>query len=202
MATLLLADVAADPISDAIERYRDVAAYRTTMKSSSGGRTEIIRYFFRKPGYVRMEFVQPYKGAVLIYDPAGGRARLWPFGYRSFPSLTLSPESSLIQSPTGQRVDRSDVGALYRNIRAMQEHGKTEVAGAETVGGKETLHVIVEGDGRFSVDGVHRYQLWVERETRFPIRISSQDADGRLIETVELDELEIDPGFPADFFEP
>lgn len=202
MATLFLADVAADPIDDAIERYRNVAAYQATLKSSTSSRTEIIRYHFRKPGYVRMEFFQPYKGAVLIYDPSAGRARLWPFGYRSFPALSLSPDNLLIQSTTGQRVDRSDVGALYQNVRTMQEHGKTDVAGTEVIGGKETLHVTIEGEGKFTVDGVHRYQLWLERVTLFPVRISSHDAAGRLIETVEMSELEINPEFPADFFEP
>lgn len=202
MASLLLVDAAADPIHDAIERYRHVAAYQATMKSSTGSRTEILRYYFRKPGHVRMEFVQPFGGAVLIYDPAKGRARLWPFGYRSVPALSLSPENLLIQSATGQRVDRSDVGALYQNIRTMQEHGKTEVAGTELIGGKETLHVTVEGEGKFTVGEVHRYQLWLEREALFPVRISSHDADGHLIETVEMTELKINPEFPADFFEP
>ena len=202
MMPFLLADAAADPIHDAIERYQHVASYQATVKSSNGSRTEIMRYYFKKPGYVRMEFIQPFGGAVLVYDHAKGRARLWPFSYWSFPALSLSPENHLIQSATGQRVDRSDVGALYQNVRIMQEHGKTEVAGTEMVGGKETLHVTIEGEKNFTVGGVHRYQLWLEQEALFPLRISSHDVARHLIETVEMNELKINPEFPPDFFEP
>jgi outer membrane lipoprotein-sorting protein len=199
LALLLLGDTQ-DPIQRAAEHYQTVAAYQVMVKSSSGDKTEIIRYYFRKPGYVRMEFIKPFRGAVLIYDPVERQARLWPFGYGTFPALTLSPENFLIRSPTGQRIDRSDVGVLYRNVQALQEHGKTEVAEAETAGGKETVHVTVEGEGDFSVGTVHRYQLWLDRQTGFPVKGASYDVAGRLIEVVEMEELQVNPAFPDGFF--
>ena len=199
LVALLLADTV-DPIQSAIVHYRNVAAYQVTVKSSSNGKTEIMRYYFRKPGYVRMEFVKPFNGAVLIYDPTKKQARLWPFGYRNFPAFTLSPENRLIQSSTGQRVDRSDVGALYQNVKALQEHGKTEVGGIEPVGGEKAAHVEVEGNEGFSVEAVHRYQLWLDQATGFPVKVSSHDAAGQLIEVVEMDELQVNPEFPDGFF--
>lgn len=201
MASLLLAD-SADPVQRAIEHYQNVASYQAVIKSSSGDKTEIIRYYFRKPGHVRMEFIQPYRGAVLIYDSATKQARLWPFGYHSFPSFTLSSENRLIQSATGQRVDRSDVGALFRNVQALQEHGKTEIVGLENLGEKQTVHVAVEGDPKFSIEAVDRYQLWLDQATGFPVRVLSHDAAGQVIESVEMDELQINPTFPDNFFTP
>jgi outer membrane lipoprotein-sorting protein len=112
----------------------------------------------------------------------------------------MSPENRLIQSTTGQRVDGSDVGALYRNVQALQEHGETTVAGIETIGRKETVHVTVDGEDGYSVGSVHRYQLWLDRETGFPVKVSSHDLAGREIEAVEMDELQVDPGFPDGFF--
>ena len=199
MASFLLAD-SANPIQSASERYQNIASYQVIVKSSSAGKTEIMHYYFMKPGYVRMEFVKPFNGAVLIYDPAGRQARLWPFGYRSFPAFTLSPENRLIQSSTGHRVDQSDVGALFRNIKAMQEHGKTEIVGIEPVSGKEAMHITIEGNEGFSVETVHRYQIWLDQASGFPIKVSSHDAAGQLIEVVEMDELQINPQFPDDFF--
>jgi len=200
LVSLLLTDPAS-PIQSAIEQYRHVASYQMRVKSTSGGKTEIMRYYFMKPGHIRMEFIQPFNGAILIYEPTRKQARLWPFGYRSFPALTLSPENRLIQSATGQRVDRSDVGALYRNVNALQEHGKAEVAGIEPAGGKETLHITIEGNPGFSVEAVHRYQLWLDQATGFPVKVSSYNAAGELIETVEMDELQINPVFPVNFFD-
>jgi outer membrane lipoprotein-sorting protein len=188
-----------NPVQSALDHYRDVAAYQVTVKSSGEAHSEIMRYYFRRPGYVRMEFVRPFNGAVLIYDPVSQSARLWPFG-RNFPAFTLSPENRLIQSRTGQRVDRSDVGALYRNVLALQEHGRTEIGKIELLGGKETLPVTVEGNSDFSLGGVHRYQLWLDQVTGFPVKVSSHDAAGSLIEVVEMEGLQINPVFPDDFF--
>lgn len=189
-----------NPVQSALDHYRDVAAYQVTVKSSGEAHSEIMRYYFRRPGYVRMEFVRPFNGAVLIYDPVSRAARLWPFG-RNFPALTLSPENRLIQSQTGQRVDRSDVGALYRNVLALQEHGRTEVGEIELLGGKETLPVTVEGNSDFSLGEVRRYQLWLDQATGFPVKVSSHDAAGSLIEVVEMEGLQINPEFPDGFFE-
>ena len=196
----LLGTDTANPIQAAIDYYRNVAGYQLTLKSVGGDKSEIIRYYFKKPGYVRMEFVAPFKGAVLVYNPDTARAKLWPFGYKRFPSLTLSPDSKMIQSSTGQRVDRSDVGVLYQNVRALQEHGKTEVTGIETVDGHEALHVAVAGEGGFAVGAVARYQLWLDRTSGFPLKVTSYDAGGRVIETVEMGDLKISPEFSDGFF--
>ncbi len=48
-----------------------------------------------------------------------------------FPRLTLSPDSRMIQSPPGHRVDQSDIGALLVNVREVQRHGDTRVVGDE-----------------------------------------------------------------------
>ena len=197
---VLLTD-AEDPIRAAIDLYRDVAGYEATVKSSGGGSSEVMHYYFRKPGFVRMEFMTPFNGAVLVYSPVTGQARLWPFGYKRFPALSLSPENRLIRSSTGQRVDRSDVGALYDNVKALQEHGKTEIAGVESVDGRETIRVTVAADAGYSIGAVAHYQLWIDRVSGFPLRVMSYGADGRLIESVEMEDLKINPDFPPGLFD-
>jgi outer membrane lipoprotein-sorting protein len=196
---LFTADTA-DPIQAAIDHYREIVGYQATIKSMSGDRTDIINYYFKKPGYVRMKFVAPFKGAELVYDPRSRLARLWPFGYGSFPSLSLSPDSRLIRSSTGQRVDRSDVGVLYSNVKKLQGHGATEVLGIEKFGGSEVLHIAVSGKAGFSLGGVSRYQLWLDGMSGFPLRVMSYAKDGGLLETVEMEELKVDPRFPDGFF--
>jgi outer membrane lipoprotein-sorting protein len=197
---VLLTVDSADPIQSAIDFYREVTGYQVTLKSMSQGKTEVIHYYFKKPGYVRMEFVAPFKGAVLVYDSHSQRAKLWPFGYGSFPALSLSPDNRMIRSSSGQRVDRSDVGVLYANVQALQQHGTTEILGIETVGGKEALHVAVSAARGFALDEVSRYQVWLDLATGFPVRVMSHARDGHLIEAVEMEELRIGPQFPDGFF--
>ena len=205
MAGLLLAAALvskdADPISAAIKHYQAVESYQVTLTSSSdSGESEIIHYYYKKPGFVRMEFVQPYNGAVLVYIPSTKKVRLRPYGALRFPVFTLNPANPLARSSSGHRVDRSDVGVLLQNVKALQEHGATEVLREEPVAGRQTLHVAIAGQDNFSVEGVHRYDLWLETSTLWPLQIASHDAQNALIETVVMDDLQINLAFPDDFF--
>lgn len=207
VAGLLLAaalgSVDVNPVSAAIAQYQTVESYQVTLKSSSGNsESEVIHYFYKRPGFVRMEFVQPFEGAVLVYSPSTKEVRLRPFGGLRFPVFTLSPESRLVRSSSGHRVDRSDVGALLQNVKALQKLGATEVLGEELVEGRQALHVAIVGRDNFSVEGVCRYDLWLETSTFWPLKVSSYDAKNMLIETVVMDDLQINPVFSDVFFNP
>lgn len=200
IAMALISVDSADPIQGAIDNYKDVTSYQVTIKSNSRGKNELIHYYYKKPGFVRIEFVVPFKGAALVYDPGSRRAKLWPFSYGSFPSLSLSPDSSIITSSAGQRVDRSDVGVLYFNVKKLQEHGMTEVIGLEKYADSEAVHIAVSSRDGFNIDGVARYQLWLERMSGFPLKVISYDMEGRQLEVVIMDDLVIDPHLPDSFF--
>ncbi len=190
-----------DPVDAAIERYRTVESYQVTLRSSYGDQSDIIRYFYKKPGFVRMDFVQPHNGAVLIYSPLTGNVRLWPFGGRLF-SLTLSPENRLVQSPTGQRVDRSDIGVLLDNVKTLQRNGETAVLREEPVAGTRTVRLAVSGTGHFVAGNVHRYDLWLDSVTLLPLKVVSRDINNDVIETVVMDDLRINVKLADGLFNP
>ncbi len=199
LASLATGDV--DLVAAAIERYRTVEAYQVTLKSSYGDQSDIIRYSYKKPGFVRMDFVQPHKGAVLIYSPLTKKVRLWPFGSGFF-SLTLSPENRLVLSPTGHRVDRSDIGVLLHNVKTLQRSGRTTVVGEEIVAGKKTTRLVVAGTATFVVDNVHRYELWLDHVTRLPLKAVSRDLRDDIIETVVMDDLNVNIKLGDELFNP
>lgn len=190
-----------DPVDAAIERYRTVESYQVTLRSSYGDKSDVIRYFFKKPGFVRMDFVQPHKGAVLIYSPVTKNVRLWPFGGKLF-ALTLSPENRLVQSPTGQRVDRSDIGVLLNNVKTLQRNGETVVLGEELIAGTRTVRLAVAGTGHFVVGNVHRYDLWLDSLTLLPLKVVSRDVNNDVIETVVMDDLRINVKLADELFSP
>lgn len=124
---MLAAALTGTPLSlldDAIEHYRTVENYQVTLRAFRAEGEDHLRYFYRKPGFVRMEFICPHAGAVLVYSPFTRHVRLWPFGAGRFPELSLRPHNPLIRSPRGQTVDRSDVGALFNNVRTLLEQGQ------------------------------------------------------------------------------
>src|SRR5512139_1374897 len=189
------------PLADAIAHYRTVDSYRVTLHASRVDGEDHIRYYYRKPGFVRMEFIRPHAGTVLVYSPLTRRVRVWPFGTGRFPELSLSPRNPLIRSPGGQSVDKSDVGALFENVGALLAQGQSDM-GEARLNDRTALHLTVTGAPGQAMAGVHRYELWLDTTTRFPLKVISRDPADAVIETVLMDDLEINTPLAESLFDP
>lgn len=183
--TLLMSGVMADPLSDAVDRFREVSTYQVTVRSvAADGERQVIRYFYRKPGWVRMEFVQPHSGAVLIYDPDARKVRLWPFGLKHTLVLTLDSDNPLVRSARGHRVDRCDVGALLENLLTLRARGQAVALGEAVVAGRPTVGVDIIGAAGVTADStpsghpVHAYPARHSAHIRPPVPRRSGRAVG------------------------
>ena len=194
---------AADLLHDAQTRFRALESYRVTLRShAADGPRQVIRYAYRKPGSLRMDFVEPHHGAVLIYDPATRRVHLWPFGTDHFPSLNLAPDNPLIRSAGGHRVDHSDVGALLAKLVELRARGSMTEPLDAVIADRPARYIEITGAPAASVADVHRYRIWFEKGSLFPLKVQSYDAALELIETVDMSDAELDPVFPEHFFTP
>ena len=190
------------PLDEAIEHYRTVETYQVSLRVFRAGSEDHLRYYYRKPGFVRMEFIRLHAGAVLVYSPLTRHVRLWPFGAGRFPELGLSPHNPLIRSPGGQTVDKSDVGALFENVRTLLEQGQAEVQAEARLAGRGVLYFVVTGATGVAVAGVHRYELWLDTSSLFPIKVVSRDQEDAVIETVLMSDLEINAPLAETLFNP
>ena len=182
-----------DFVAVALTRFDALTNYQVTLKSTSArAETVEVLYGYRKPGFVRMDFMHPHAGATLTFNPESGKVKLWPFGIDTFPRLTLSPDNPMIQSPQGHRVDQSDIGALLANVRELEQHGDTQVVGAETIGTREAAHVIVTCQPGHLASGVFRYELWFDVSHGLPVKVVSEGESREPIETVLMENLRID----------
>lgn len=196
-------DAMADPLADAAARFHALSTYRLTIRATSAdGEQQVIRYFYRKPGWVRMEFVEPHSGMVLIYDPGARKVQLWPFGVGHVPALRLGPGNPLLRSRSGQRIDRSDVGALLANLHELRARGSMTPLGEAEAPAWPAVGFDIVGGGAYSVAGVHRYRVWLASESLFPLRVESFNVDGARIEAVEMADVEIDVPFDERLFAP
>ncbi|WP_209476447.1 LolA family protein [Billgrantia antri] len=197
------ASIEEDPVAAALARIDALQGYRLTLRSQGSGGEEVIRYSYRTPGYVRMDMESPYRGAVLIYRPDTGKVQLWPFGSPGKrPGLSLRPTNRMVRSSRGHRVDQSDVGTLLRNVERLQQHGSARLLGPTELEGHSVQHVVVEAEPGRAVHEVARYDLWLDGETLFPRRVISYDRRGERLESVHLEDLDLDPAFPHDHFSP
>lgn len=203
LALALIGHAMADPLTEAETRFRALSSYQLTLRSTAAdGERQVMRYAYRRPGWVRMDFVQPHSGLVLTYDPDARQARLWPLGLGHWPTLRLAPDSPLLRGRHGHRVDRSDVGALLANLQALRARGRLSELGDTQIAAQPAAGFEVVGDAGEQVAGVHRYRVWLAHDSLFPIKVESFEASGEPIETVEMADVETDVAFPEHFFTP
>ncbi|GAA3713779.1 hypothetical protein GCM10022421_21370 [Oceanisphaera sediminis] len=187
------------PLQEALARFERLEGYRLALRSEGPGGNQQLLYAYRKPGLVRMDVQSPYAGAVLIYRPVSQEVRLWPFGL-SWPSVALSPEHPLVTSSRGHRVDQSDVGVLLRRVLQLQQAGELVVQELVTFRGRAVWHLVITGPA--GPNGVARYELWLDQSSLFPLKVIGSDDRGNRLETVWLEQIELDPVFTDNFFTP
>ncbi len=93
--------------------------------------TERFLYTYRKPDHIRIDMESPYAGMVLIYPGEDGKVTVKPGGLFGFLKLHLSPDSSLLNTSKGQRIDQTDMGLLINNIDHSltdRRHGEVRVS--------------------------------------------------------------------------
>lgn len=188
-----------DPVSKAVESYAKVDTYRVTLDSRSEGKREEIRYFFKKPGYIRMEFIEPHNGAVLVYDPVEKDVKLRPFpSIRSF-VMDLTPESFILKSARGHTLDKSDIGALLENVSRLAKSGSVTIEGEGKAGDRDARIVVVDGGGLES-EGITKYRLWLDRDSYLPLKVEAYGPGGEPVEEVLMNDLEVNVRFPPGLF--
>src|SRR4030065_1100887 len=201
LPSINLPSCTAKPDAPAKPSRSSVVSYRVTLRSRSEVSHEVIRYYYKRPGFVRIEFTKPHNGAVIVYNPLKREARLSPFPWMNSFILTLSPENRLIKDPRGHMVDKSDIGELLKSVLELQKMGKTEILKDEAIGGRTSILLKVEGNADYVVDGVHRYILWLDKGIFLPLKTASFDKNGKLIEEVLMDDLEVNIDLPDSLFD-
>jgi len=51
--------------------------------------------------------------------------------------------------------------------------------------------VSVEGRAGYSLQGIHRYLLWLDKTTHLPVKVAAYDDKGRQVEEVLMNDLEV-----------
>ncbi|WP_243363872.1 sigma-E factor regulatory protein RseB domain-containing protein [Fundidesulfovibrio terrae] len=172
------------------------------MRTAYGDNVDTIRYFYKKPGKIRMEFMEPHAGTVLVYDPAKKAVTLRPFASERELNLTLGPGASLVKGPLGHRVDESDIGVMITRARLLMEHGQARVLGEENIGGRRTTILEVESGQGFSLAGTTRWLISLDEKNWLPLRIMAYGESGNLIEDLRMDDLELDVQMDDSLFRP
>jgi hypothetical protein len=146
-----------------------------------------------------MEFISPFRGAVLTYNPINNKVLMKPFGITHL-AVPLSPDNDMIRSAAGHRVHESDIGSLLRVAAELRSNGTTQVTGEEIIAGRRALLVRVIGSEHVAISGIHAYAFWLDQETYLPLKVVAYDLSGESREEILMDDLETNIDLPDDLF--
>ena len=140
-----------------------------------------------------MDFIRPYKGALLIYNPIENKVTLRPFSIRLF-TFHLPPDNRLITDSKGHTVNHSDIGSLIRSVEQCAHEGTVTPLPIETLEELSCPRLLVQST-RVT------YSLWIHPRLRLPIKVVKFFSDGEK-ETVFLHNLTVDVPLDDTLFAP
>lgn len=180
-------------LSEMGAKFNALTNYTTLLDSEGDGERSKILYTYKKPGFIRMDFIQPHKGSLLVFNPFTNKATLRPFGQWFF-AFDLDPGNRLITDAKGHTVDQSDIGALIRAIQASGREGSVSPLPPETLENLVCPGIRVEG-------AKTTYLVWVHPKLRLPVKVVKLFGGGEK-EVVFLRNLVVDTSLDDTLFTP
>ncbi len=187
-------------VKQLVEKFDSLVNYSAVITTSSGEDKNTINYFFQKPGFVKMVFIEPHEGVSLTYSPVIEKVLIQPFKNFKSMSLSVSPDNSLITSPQGHTIDNSHIGHLLEVVKMLSENGEVTVLSVVNDNSFNKINLEIKGLESFSINKINRYNIKFDTELYFPTEVTAYSSGGEIIEHMKLVELKIDNDFPTGIF--
>jgi outer membrane lipoprotein-sorting protein len=195
-------------IRDLIEKmdsaYARITDYQAKMevRTYSNGhafKAEKFLYTFKKPKKIRLDFESPRPGMILIYPDKKRKVGVRPSGWARFIKLSLTPDSFLLKTSSGQTIDQTDMGLLIRNISQSLNDGSYNNPELEKAG--TTIRVQVLAENHFHKGVRTRYEFLIDRMKWLPVQVNEYTPDIVLERTIIFKDLRINIGIKDSFFQ-
>lgn len=168
------------------------------------GSGEILRYRFKfsfKTGKkIRIDFIDPYSGLTIYYSGGRQDATVVPFPFLSFLKIRLSLENPMIRTPTGQRVDQTDMDYFMEFL--MKNLGGSMRAEEEYLEEEEEILFSFRAMDYLEDRQIEKYRIRVSKSHWLPVRIERYSGEGKLVEMSLIGKYLINQGLEDQVFEP
>jgi len=161
--------------------------------------TKRFLYSFKKPDHIRIDLETPHPGMVLVYPDEEGKVVVEPVGWARFLRLHLAPDSGVLMTSEGQRVDQTDLGLLVQNMAHSltdRRHGEITLSQED---GRLCLEVMAENHFRPKV--LTRYRFFIDEKRWLPVEVQERTPEGMLQRHVIFHSLRTSIGIPDTFFQ-
>ncbi len=143
-----------------------------------------FKFFLKKEKNIRVDFFQPHPGMTVIYKEGEDKATIIPF--RSSPKVRFRfpVDSSLIKTPTGQRIDQTDIGHLLgflsKNLKRVPQ-GEAQFQEDD-----EKVSFFLWALDYIEEKTLEKYRISVSKKNWLPNKIERYRLDGKPIEITHI----------------
>lgn len=141
-----------------------------------------VKFFFKKGEKFRVDFSYPYKGVSIFYR--GGDEKLTVRPFRFFPALKfrLSIDDPIAKTPSGQRIDQTDVAYfirfIFKNLKSIEQREREFREDGERIQFLFWALDYIEGKS------LEKYRVLVSKKNWFPLRVERYNLEGKLVELI------------------
>jgi len=174
-----------DDVETVLERmraaYDEVTDYQTEVEviafeKDGSFKSEKSLYTFKKPKWIRLDFSSPRPGMIMIYPDRKGKVLMKPGGLMSVLTFHLRLDDPLLESPSGQRINQTDLGLLIENIRhSVTDQRRGPVSISED---QDTIQIEVLAADHFREAVETRYQFVISKRLWLPVEVGQSGTDG------------------------
>lgn len=183
---------------DGVKDYQTEVEVRVYNKDGSF-KTKKSLYTFKKPKWIRIEVVSPFPRMVLVYPDRQGKVLMRLPGLLPVFTFHLMLDDPLLETPSGQRIDQTDLGLLIKNIRHSltdQQRGPLSISEDQ-----DSFQIQVLADDHFREGVATRYQFRISKELWLPVEVGKSTPIGVQEGIIIFRNLRINTNVPDSLFQ-
>jgi outer membrane lipoprotein-sorting protein len=159
-----------------------------------------FKFYFKRKKKIRIDFAEPYPGSTVIYIEGNEEATVIPLRFLPGLNLHMSVKNPMLMTPTGQRLDQTDMGFfidfVFRSLEKMEQED------GELREDEEKIILSIKALDYLRGERMEKYRIVISKKNWLPIRIERYELDGTLVETIQMRNYSINTHLENHLFHP
>lgn len=180
----------AQEMESAFQRVEDYTCdVQATYHQNGGGQNKTneryrFKFYFKREKKIRVDFSEPYPGAIVIYSKGNEKATVIPFNYLPGLKFNISYNRAILKTPTGQRLDQTDMGYFIGFV--LQSLRNVDQVDHQVKEGGEQITFWLRALDYVHWKRVEKYRIVISKKYWLPVEIKRYELDGRPVESIQI----------------
>lgn len=159
-----------------------------------------FKFYFKRTKKIRLDFSQPYPGSTVIYSGGKEKATVIPFRFLPGLRLYMSVKNPMLKTPTGQRLDQTDMGYFIDFV--SRSLNKIEQEDGELREDGEKITFSLRAFDYINGEKMEKYTIVISKKNWLPIRIQRYELNGTPLESIQIRNYSINTHLDDHLFRP